>query len=491
MAWSPLEFTPLFRAAYERHGTRRVRAEFTHYYLILGVFMVLVLVALAAPIMSLFRSSYRSAEGFVAITSAGFVTYGLIMTVARNSAFPRRYLVYGVAAIVSALGLVVTSLFLGGPLGGYGVATGDIIGGFLGTAVIVTASAIWGTPPEIDIGRMAKLALVAGTCYGIAVPLASATGLQAPLKLASVIAFLLLIFATGVIPASQRHRLWEVSRAVLLRHVRPSELTARAGELPAIDRQIVQALACERQSLGQVVAATGLAPDTVRRRLVSALRRVADIGEPSNHDLDISEYLLAEGSVTERDAIVRALEHQGVDLADLHRIELVWSALRRSGRPATALTTTGGGPRDKPRSPDLEGWALDEQSLALLDDVVRSGCSSAEVADRLGVAKQLVQRRLVSALRIIAGDADPAEDFPHPGEALMAAFLFDDAARTPAAQLWAAGIDPLELHRLELARATVRRASRSNWRRLRERAGAEHAVEPVPPADLGMTDPSG
>ncbi len=147
MAWAPLEYSPLFRAAYDRHGRDETRMAFLTYFMLFGVLFVLLLAALATPLVGIFSSSYRGASGFVAITGVAYLSYGVFLVTARSAQFPHRYFWYGVAAVVSAVSLGLTSWWLGPPLGGYGVAIGDIVGAGAGVSLILIVTAISGELP--------------------------------------------------------------------------------------------------------------------------------------------------------------------------------------------------------------------------------------------------------------------------------------------------------------------------------------------------------
>ncbi len=328
MAWAPLEFSTLFQAAYERHGKERVRAEFLHYYLLFGIFVVLLLAALATPLVSLFSPSYSSAAGFVAITGAGYLAYGLFLVVARSSSFEHRYFVYGTAAVLAAGALAATSLLLGPPLGGYGVAIGDIVGGLAGVAVIVFVAYNWGEVPHADLWRIGALLLIGGACWALGGPVAHLDHTFEPLiALASVVLFVVAVLATGVIPAHQRSTLWAIARNSVRSRTPAEPVLARTAALPFTDRQILAALTRDHQTPAGVSARTGLPEDTVRRRLVATLRLLSGAGVPSDDDLDISEYLLDSDSITQRDAVARELWQRGVDPLHLHQIELTFNTL--------------------------------------------------------------------------------------------------------------------------------------------------------------------
>jgi len=76
-----------------------------------------------------------------------------------------------------------------------------------------------------------------------------------------------------------------------------------------------------------------------------------------------------------------------------------------------------------------------------------------------GAAKRNSTRPAPSiALRALARiDGDPRTD------RLIAAFLFDGDARPDAEQLWAAGIDPVEVHELDVRAAAIRRMPPERW----------------------------
>jgi O-antigen/teichoic acid export membrane protein len=464
MAWAPLEFSTLFKAAYDRHGKDRLRAEFTHYYLIFGIFLVLLLAALATPVISLFAPSYRAARGYVAITGVGYLAYGLFLVIARSSSFPRRYFVYGAAALASGAGLIVTSALLGRSLGGYGVAIGDTVGGLVGVAVIVGVAAIWGELPAASPARIGALLLIGGGCWALGGPVADHAGALDPvLKVASVLLFPVALVATGVIPARQRGALLAILRNSLRSRARPQALIARTAELPGTDRRIVTALTRDGERVAAVSARTGVSELNVRLRFIAALRRLSDAGAPCGDDVAISEYLLDTGSITQRDAVARTLWDEGVEPVDLHQIESAFRTL--TSAPAGAWPgardprgSVGGGP----------ARSLDPPSAKLLDELVRRGRPADEVAAGLGLDPHDLDRELVGALRAADNEGDGARG---PADSLIGAFLLGGPSKPPPGQLWAAGVDPIELHRLQLTLGQVRALPARRWRRIADGAG--------------------
>jgi O-antigen/teichoic acid export membrane protein len=468
MAWSPLEFSTLFRAAYERHGQERLRGEFAHYYLVLGIFIVLALAALANPLIGVFSSSYRSAGGFVAITGAGYLAYGLFLVVARSSTFPRRYLVYGLAALASAIALAVTSVLLGRPLGGYGVAVGDVVGGLAGVAIIVFVAAIWGALPQINLRRMAALLVIGGACYLIGGPLAPGTGALDPaLKITSVVAFLVLLVVGGVVPRHHLRSLIGTVRSTVRSRSGHGSVVEQVWSLPPTDQLIIAGLVRGGTSPAQLATRFGIPERIVRERFMASLRRLAGVGPPGPDDDGIASYLLAGASVTERDGLARNLWSDQVEIMDLHALEVTFNALRDA--PSDEW-------RSVARDPDevLAGgtWALDPPARLLIEEVVRRGRPTDTVAQRLGLSALEAGKQLVAAVRRMAGDGGP-----RPADQLIGAFLFASEDRPAAAQLWSAGVDPLEVHRLELAIARMRALPDRDWgKRIAATSQPDHSL---------------
>ena len=459
MAWSPLEFSTLFKATYDRHGKDRLRGEFAHYYLIFGIFIVLLLAALATPLISLFAPSYSSAAGYVAITGVGYLAYGIFLVIARSSSFPARYFVYGVAALASGAGLIVTSFILGPSIGGYGVAIGDTVGGVVGIVVIVFVAAIWGDLPAVNAVRVAGLLLIGAACWALGGPVADQAGsLEALLKIASVVLFPIGLLATGVIPASQRGGLLAILRNSLRPGTRPDELIARIARLPRTERQVVVALTRDHDRVANVSARTGLPERAVRLTLISALRLLSDAGPPSGDDYEISEFLLDTDSITERDALARGLWDEGVEPISLHEIDFTFRAL--SEAPASAWAPRRD--RRRIRRPQTE-WSIDPRSARLLDELVRERRSSDKVASELGLSPHELEREFVGALRRARENGHRASG---PADAMIGAYLLGATGRPPTGQLWAAGVDPIALHHLQLTVAQIRSLPNRRWRQI-------------------------
>lgn len=457
LAWAPHEYSPLFRAAYDRHGKNETRMQFLTYTLMGGVLVVLLLSALATPLVGLFAVGYRKATSFVAITGAGFLAYGTFLVVARSSMVPRRYFWYGVAACLAASILGLTSFLLGRPLGGYGVAIGNITGAAAGAALFLGVAAGWGEVPPADVPRLLGILVIGGLCWFIGDPVAATAGAWTPaVKVASIALYPCLLIATRVIAPRQRRYLIAILRSSLHFRTPPEPLIARIGRLSSVERRVLVMIVRDWETPGRVSAVTGLPLAAVRRHLVAALRQLADGEPPSKQDGLIGEYLLIEGSITQRDGVARSLWELDVRPAELHQLEVTFNALRSAPAKAWATTVVDEG-RELPPPP----WPVDETALMIIEEAVRRNSPRDELARRLTVDRREVDRRVVGALRAIAGRRSS-----HQADSLIAAFLLDGTQAPPSRQLWAAGVDPLELHQLELTLIAIRSLPEDRWRRV-------------------------
>jgi hypothetical protein len=230
-------------------------------------------------------------------------------------------------------------------------------------------------------------------------------------------------------------------------------LIARISDLSALQRRVLVMVVRDREPATRVAVATGLPVDAVRRHLVAALRAVADVGTPAKQDPLMGEYLLLDGSITARDGVARSLWELGVRPVELHQLETAYNALRAAPAKAWASTVVDEG-RDLPPPP----WPISESERALLEEAIRHDVPRQDLATRLGVPPREIDRRVVGALRSIAGRRDSNQT-----DALIAAFLLDSSDAPPARQLWAAGVDPLEVHQLELTLSAIQSLPKDRW----------------------------
>lgn len=495
MAWAPLEHSSLFEAAYEHYGKARMRGEFVIYFMAFSCAVTLLMSALATPLVGLFSPRYFGAQAFVAITSAAWVAYGLFIVTGRSSEFPRRYLWYAIASTASVVALVVTSILLGPSLGGYGVATGDVVGGLTGVAIIAVVAVRGGNLPAVSLLRFIKLLVITGGCYVLGDQVAAAIGgaWDVVLKVASVALYPLLLVGSGVIPTRHLKAVSTIVRRSVRARTRPEMLIERISELPSTERRVLLAIARDGESVSRVRATTGVPERTVGLRLVAALRRIADAGQPGDHDHAVADYLLTPRSVTMREGIARELWEVGIPAVELHQIETAFDALRNAPAKAWAASALQGG-RELPPAP----WRVSEREHELLEQVVRYRRPRHEVAADLDIRVRELDRQLIGVLRRLTNGGGPQAY-----DSLIAAFMFDHPPTVPARQLWAAGVDPLALHELELAVEEIRALKRGDWGEATARQPAEKrpkellpgpsvaSVEPALIASAALLPPAG
>jgi hypothetical protein len=171
------------------------------------------------------------------------------------------------------------------------------------------------SPIPFESDRMVRAAAVGLVCVAVSQLLGPVVG-DARIVVDSVIAaaFPLLAVATGAVPRSD---LKAAADAVRLR----SRVEPQLDALTDGDRQLIRMLLADRRPLPKVAEVLGVPPDRVLSRLVNALRAVSGGGHPTIYDLEIGEYLVSRRSVAERDDLARRLLAEGVDPAEMHRLE--------------------------------------------------------------------------------------------------------------------------------------------------------------------------
>jgi hypothetical protein len=454
LAWTPLEGSTLFAAVYERHGKERVRGAIVFYYLVGTLGLLLVLAATARPLTALLSPGYEEASSYVAITAAGFIAYGLFILTTRASQFTRRYVIYTIAALAGGATVAGIGIPTSEWLGPYGVAIGNIVGALLATGIVVFASMRTGSSPSIDGRRTAGLLLMAGVCWAIVGPVADAAGAWKPaVILAGLGLYVALVFTTGLIPVPERNVLSMAFRGSVRRQAPAEELIAAARRLAPVHRRALLAgLAREKRGPGGPRGRT-LDPAS-EAHLVGALRELSGRGPSRPRDAEIGAYLTANLAVAERDKLGRGLiTGEAVGAEELHALEATFSALARipADQWSRELPDPTGGLPPPP-------WRLEAQDRELLERTLRAEEGSSPAAGTHRAEDGDVESRVVACLRRLTGLGEP-----QPTDRLIGLFLLRADEAPPASQLWPAGVDPLELHRLELAVRAIRTMPRRRW----------------------------
>ncbi len=447
IAWSPLEASSLFRATYAEIGRARVRANFVSYYVIVGAWLVLLMCITAVPVIAVVAPRYSRAAGFVPLTSIAYLAYGFLVVVARSSEFPHRYVIYGSATLGGAAVMIFVCLTLGGPLGGYGVALGDLIGALVGVGVVVGACVLSRRRPAIDVPRVAGALLIGGVCFAVGMPLAQQSGVLHPLLGVCAIAlYPVLLVLARVVPRSHLAMMGQIVRDLRAWRRDRGAMIARLGELPAVQQRVMLALLRDRQPVDRVSQLAGMPVSQVSVELVRGLRGLSATPGTDEYDEEIGRWLLSTDAVTSKDAVQRRIEDDGATPAEIHAIEAAFTALRSA--PAKAWSAATASPAVALPDPP---WPVSPQVLALLDGAVRDEVPRSMLAATNRLTERELDRRLVGGLRSLAGLPARASL-----DRMIAAFLLDRRDAPPSRQLWSAGVDPIELHELELVVAAIR-----------------------------------
>jgi hypothetical protein len=462
LAWAPLEASPLFRATYTAHTRPVVRRFMMTYYLITGTFLVVLFAVAARPTIGIVAPHYGGTVKFVAITATAYLAYGMFLVSARTSVVPHRYIVYGASALTGGAAMIGTCLLLGPVLGGFGVAIGDLVGALVGFTLMAIAGALSHEPSPIDRWRAPAVLLTGALCYLVGVPLAHHAGPFEPLlQIGVILAYPVILLVTGVIPKSHRAHIKEVFGLNLRsRRRQASELIAGIFRLPVARRRILIALLRDHRPVSEVARKAGLAQPRLGVELVAGLRQLTGLGPSVPLDDGIGALLLASDSVTAKNSMERRLEREGVKPTELHGLVSTFELLRSASPRLWPLATR----RELATETDVARAVgrIDPVVKELVEGVVRRGDSRYLIGGLLprDDDDHEVDHTLIGVLRELGGlPLRPSTD------CLIASFLFDGDAGPPARQLWAAGVDPIELHELEVVIAQIRSIPEELWRR--------------------------
>ncbi len=349
MAWTPLVQTPTFAAAIKTRGKEALGGKLLSYFVMIGILLILIMTAAADGLVRIAPPAYADAAPLIPLIGAGFLSYGLFISVYRLSAFPRKRFWYVAAAIASA------AVFLGSApifvpwLGAYGAAV-CVINGFVVAALMLTYFSQRGpTPLEIEWMRIAGCFGLAGISLVIARVLGPAVGGNGDLAIeaGAVVLYVVGLFLVGVITKEDREAGRRFVRLILpSRWTRSPEIedglrALRPEDVTSLERLVVQGWPPSR------LAPAGAQPGEVEAKAVALLRKLDVDGddEPTEHDARIGEYLFDEMTIAEHDELGRSLwEEQDVDPTDVHALEAVVRKLRALPRRVWAEAGADGGP---------------------------------------------------------------------------------------------------------------------------------------------------
>jgi O-antigen/teichoic acid export membrane protein len=469
LAQVPLDATLMSQAAYDEYSRDRVMAGYVLVYTIGAVLATLLLIALGATVISVVAPGYGAAVPYVPLTAMAYVAYGFLLTVFRaGDFFKRRTRAYGWTAGGAGLGVVVFALAGSRLIGVAGVPLGATLGCLLPSAVLLTLGQIKGHPLPIDYPRLTGALALGAVCWAPGAILGGgATG--AATKLGGIAVFVLGLGVLRIIPRAQLRELRGLVGALLPGHRGSPALLAGLAALPDGQREALLAVVRDRADSATVAVRLGVEEVVVRRRVVAALRGLT--GGTGDFPLDeqLGYYLISGDPPADLDAAMREFRRAGANMVEFRVMENVFQRLRRL--PRRAFTEAVMSQR---RPPDGAALGVPDGALQAL---ARTGWDLAAAASERGERAPELAADALADLRRMAGCPGP-----RPFDQLIARFLLEPGSVGDTRSLWAAGVDPLELHRLELTLAAVRRRTPRRGRAPRRReqsVAAAAASEPV------------
>ena len=329
MAWSPLRRSATFEAAVAERGKEVMGGRLLTYFLLAGTLLVLLMTVAADTLVRIAPPAYSAAAPLIPLMGAAFLSYGLLVAVYRLCDLPRKYVVYVGAAITSAAVFLASALLFVPWLGAYGAGLSVITGFLTGAAIMTYASQHGSHPLQIEWRRIAAGVALGGGCIAIARVLGPLAGAWRPaVELVALAIFPIAVLRLGIISPEDRRAVGRVISQLLPRRQQSGEIEDRVRSLDPDAAFALEMVIVQRSSAAGVADRLGTQVGEIEVRLVRSLR---DVGAttPTEQDQSIAEYLFSDLPVAERDAVAKALWEDGVDPADLHRLEHTLDQLQR------------------------------------------------------------------------------------------------------------------------------------------------------------------
>jgi O-antigen/teichoic acid export membrane protein len=446
LAQVPLDATLMSQAAYDQHSRDRVMASYVLVYAIGAVLITLLLIALGASVISVLAPGYGAAVPYVPLTAMAYVSYGFLLTVFRaGDFFTRRVRAYGFTAGSAGLGVVVFALLGSHLIGVAGVPLGAALGCFLPSVTLLVLGERRHHPLPIDYPRLLSTVALGAACWAPGAILGLHSGISVIAKLLGVLAFVVGLGVLRIIPRAQLRELGALLGTLLPHRRGDASLLTGLPSLPDGQRETLLALVRDHADSRTVSLRLGIEEATVRRRVVAGLRALS--GGSGSFPLDerLGYYLTSGDTPADLDAAMREFRRAGANMVEFRVLENIYGRLRRL--PRRAFTAAVIGLHDRADAITI-GASLRDGALTAL---VESSFSAPAAAQALGLDGSELDALVVAELRELAGALTP-----QPYDQLVARFLLAPEGDRDSRALWAAGVDPLELHRLELALAAVR-----------------------------------
>lgn len=338
-AWGPLRREPIGGAVKAERGKVAAGALIATYFGLASAGILLAFALGAELLVRIAPPAYASAAPLIPLLGLAAVLQGGIRVVRRSTSFKRKRATYIWLIVLAAFVLVGAAFVLVPPLGAYGLALALIVAYLTVVGGLLIRAQRGTTPTPYDARRLLAGIGVAGGLYLVGRLGGSASGSLAPVvEVAAVLAYPVLIVTTGIVPRGHVYRLRKAGAAAI-----PGRSPRRNGHvtLSGVDetqRAMLELLIRHRRPVVDVATLIGAPQDVVARGFVAALRRAGGVGAPSEGDARIGAYLLASGSVADRDAVWRKLLSEGhADPLEADALNLTLERLRRA--PAATWQT--------------------------------------------------------------------------------------------------------------------------------------------------------
>ena len=336
-ALRPLKRTMGYAAAEEQYGEGVTRGTQLGYFLLMLIGILLGVTLISEPFVELLAPpEYAEAATLIPLLSAGLVAPTTFRMLQKSAKYRNKRNVFVIGAVCAALLFIGFSIALVPLIGVRGAPVAMLLGFAVPSYYILYLSQSGKSPMALPKRSTAIAAALAAACAaafylvdppGVLLQLALAAGLW--------LAWVVLVVATGAVPAYHRGPLLQMARAALGRG--PDRYDAGRGlrALSAPERSALHMAIVERRPLAEAAVPLGAADGEAGELLIRALRHVAAEGGgavdgPTASDGRIADYLFSDETVAQRDRDARTIVGAGqASAGDLEALEALVEHLQR------------------------------------------------------------------------------------------------------------------------------------------------------------------
>ena len=333
VAWSPLERTSLFAAAYATFGRPHVRGLMITYYFVMSCWLVLGMSLAADVLIQIAPPAYAAGAGLVPPIALGLALYGLFTVLGRTTPMRRRGLTYGGAAIGSSLVLLACCPLLIPWLGPSGAAFALVAGMACGCTFLAVLA--WrGQAVRVSPLRLAALVALTGGLLASATLVGSHhDAWRAAIDvLVTLVVFPAAVIALGLVPRTHLRPLVEIGRYALFGDRRGHLAAGGLGGLEPRSRMVLASVLRDGRTAAQTAESLDGSLEDVEASYLDALRRLAGLDPFDAAAGATAAYLLSTAPMAERDAAFGRLQRSGVDALAVHELEELARLLRKLPR---------------------------------------------------------------------------------------------------------------------------------------------------------------